>query len=66
MSLADAFALHLPVLPVLLPALTAVLLLLVGDGGGSEAGGHASPALTRARRIAKFVAMLANHEKLHP
>jgi multicomponent K+:H+ antiporter subunit D len=38
---------HLPVLPVLLPLFSAVLLLALGDG----AGGHGQPALTRARSI---------------
>jgi multicomponent K+:H+ antiporter subunit D len=41
---------HLPVLAVLLPALTAVLLLLVGDGGGDEQ--HDSARLRWTRRIA--------------
>ena len=41
--------LHLPVLPVLLPAATAILLLLLGDQGGSSHGHH---RLRRARRIA--------------
>ncbi len=31
---------HLPILPVLLPLLTAVALLLLGDAGGSEHGHH--------------------------
>ena len=46
MTLAD----HLPVLSVVLPALTAVLLLLIGDGGGQ--GGHGQVQLLWARRIA--------------
>ena len=40
---------HLPVLHVLLPLLTAVILLLVGDHGGSE---HGHRKLKAARRIA--------------
>ena len=47
MSLAD----HLPVLTVLLPALTAVLLLFIGDGGG-DVGQHGNPRLVWTRRIA--------------
>lgn len=43
----DLLSTHLPVLPVLLPLLTAVLLLAAGDG----AGAHGSAALTRARSI---------------
>ena len=46
-----AFADHLPVLAVLLPALTAVLLLLVGDGGGAE-DQHDNTRLRWTRRIA--------------
>lgn len=38
---------HLPVLPVLLPMFTAVLLLALGDGAGS----HGQPALGRARAV---------------
>ena len=47
MGLAD----HLPVLTVLLPALTAVLLLFIGDGGG-DVGQHGNPRLVWTRRIA--------------
>ena len=43
MSLLD----HLPVLPVLLPLFSAVVLLVIGDGGSGAA--HGSPALVRAR-----------------
>ena len=39
MSMASMLGQHLPALTVLLPALTAVLLLLVGDHGGDA---HAS------------------------
>jgi multicomponent K+:H+ antiporter subunit D len=46
-ALANFFAAHLPVLPVLLPLLTAVLLLALGDG----AGAHGNRALARARFI---------------
>jgi multicomponent K+:H+ antiporter subunit D len=42
---------HLPILPVLLPALTAVVLLLSGDGAGAAASQHAQPARRRARAI---------------
>jgi multicomponent K+:H+ antiporter subunit D len=44
--------LHLPILPVLLPALTAVLLLLLGDHGGDSHGGHGHHKLLWARRLA--------------
>ncbi|MDP3085371.1 MAG: monovalent cation/H+ antiporter subunit D [Rubrivivax sp.] len=50
MSLTSLFETHLAVLPVLIPALTAMLLLLVGDHGGSSAHGHRR--LKWARRIA--------------
>jgi len=43
---------HLPVLVVLLPAFTAMGLLLLGDHGGDAHGGHAHPRLLWARRIA--------------
>jgi multicomponent K+:H+ antiporter subunit D len=45
---------HLPILPVLLPVLTAALLLAVGDG----AGAHGSPASTRARAVAVVSALI--------
>jgi multicomponent K+:H+ antiporter subunit D len=45
---------HLPVLPVLLPLFTAVLLLVLGDGAGS----HRQPALTRARTVSLVSAAL--------
>ncbi|HEY0826058.1 MAG TPA: monovalent cation/H+ antiporter subunit D, partial [Ramlibacter sp.] len=45
---------HLPVLPVLLPLFTAVLLLVLGDGAGS----HSQPALTRARTVSIVSAAL--------
>ena len=44
---AQLLAAHLPVLPVVLPLFTAVLLLALGDGAGS----HSQPALTRARTV---------------
>jgi len=44
--------LHLPILPVLLPAITAVLLLLMGDHGGDAHGGHGHHKLLWARRLA--------------
>ncbi|HWP19684.1 MAG TPA: monovalent cation/H+ antiporter subunit D [Burkholderiaceae bacterium] len=46
-----SFVDHLPVLPVLLPALTAVLLLLIGDHGADAHGGHGHLKLLWARRI---------------
>jgi multicomponent K+:H+ antiporter subunit D len=48
----SAFAGHLAVLPVLLPAATAALLLLVGDHGGDAHAGHGHHKLLWARRIA--------------
>ena len=50
--LPDALMQHLPVLVVLLPAFTAMGLLLLGDHGGDAHGGHAHPRLLWARRIA--------------
>lgn len=52
MSLADWIEPHLAVLPVLLPAATAVLLLLIGDHGGDAHGGHGHRRLRWARGIA--------------
>jgi multicomponent K+:H+ antiporter subunit D len=46
------FADHLPILPVLLPSLTAIVLLLLGDHGGDAHGGHGHHKLRWARRIA--------------
>ncbi|MCW5635808.1 MAG: monovalent cation/H+ antiporter subunit D [Rubrivivax sp.] len=43
---------HLPALPVLLPSLTAIVLLLLGDHGGDARGGHGHHKLLWARRIA--------------
>jgi multicomponent K+:H+ antiporter subunit D len=43
---------HLPVLPVLLPSLTAIVLLLLGDHGGDSHGSHGHHRLLWARRIA--------------
>jgi multicomponent K+:H+ antiporter subunit D len=48
----SVLAAHLPLLVVLLPAATAVVLLLVGDHGGEGTGGHGHPRLVLARRIA--------------
>ncbi len=48
----NAFATHLPILPVLLPSATAVLLLLIGDHGGDAHGSHGHRRLLWARRIA--------------
>jgi multicomponent K+:H+ antiporter subunit D len=45
-------AAHMPVLPVLLPVFTAVLLLLLGDHGGDAHGSHGHHRLLWARRIA--------------
>jgi len=42
---------HLPILPVLLPAATAILLLLLGDHGGEDAA-HGHRKLLWARRLA--------------
>jgi len=42
---------HLPVLAVLLPSLTAVLLLLIGDHGGDLHGGHGHRRVLWARRL---------------
>ncbi len=46
------FAEHLPILPVLLPAATAIALLILGDHGGDAHGGHGHHKLLWARRIA--------------
>jgi multicomponent K+:H+ antiporter subunit D len=46
------FADHLPILPVLLPAATAIALLILGDHGGDAHGGHGHHRLLWARRIA--------------
>ena len=48
-AMLESFNTQLPVLPVLLPSLTAILLLLVGDGGSR---GHGRSQLLAARRIA--------------
>ena len=45
----NAVMTHLPVMPVLLPAATAILLLLMGDDGGNS---HNSAAMQRNRRLA--------------
>ncbi|MFN8795876.1 MAG: monovalent cation/H+ antiporter subunit D [Betaproteobacteria bacterium] len=42
---------HLPVLVVVLPALTAVALLFIGDGGSDVQGGHGDHPLRWARRV---------------
>ncbi|MCW5613025.1 MAG: monovalent cation/H+ antiporter subunit D [Rubrivivax sp.] len=46
------FADHLPILPVLLPAATAIALLILGDHGGDAHGSHGHHKLLWARRIA--------------
>jgi multicomponent K+:H+ antiporter subunit D len=48
---------HLPILPVLLPVATAVLLLAIGDGGSGAQ--HANPQRRWARAIALASAVLA-------
>ncbi|MCP5290211.1 MAG: monovalent cation/H+ antiporter subunit D [Burkholderiaceae bacterium] len=48
----NALAAQLPIVPVLLPSLTAIVLLLIGDHGGDEHGGHSHEKLAWARRIA--------------
>ena len=50
----DALHFHAPVLSVLLPSITAVLLLLLGDGGGAgdAHGGHGQNRLLWSRRLA--------------
>ena len=52
MSPAAFFDTHLAILPVLLPAATAMLLLLIGDAGGDTAGSHGHHKRQWARRIA--------------
>ena len=49
--LKDALMSHLPVLPVLIPALCGVLLLLLGDHVGSGLGAHDQHKLRWARRL---------------
>ncbi|MFN3415705.1 MAG: monovalent cation/H+ antiporter subunit D [Caldimonas sp.] len=46
------FSEHLPILPVLLPSITAIVLLLIGDHGGDAHGSHGHHKLLWARRIA--------------
>ena len=58
----DWLVAHLPVLPVLLPSATAIVLLLLGDGGesGGEAGGaRQTAALRRQRMVALASALLS-------
>jgi multicomponent K+:H+ antiporter subunit D len=52
MSPGDLFLPHLAVLPVLLPACTAIVLLLIGDPGVDVHGGHGHHRLRWARWIA--------------
>lgn len=47
----DLLTTHLPVLPVLLPAFTAMALLLIGDHGADAHGGHDHPKLRLARTL---------------
>ncbi len=46
------FADQLPILPVLVPSITAIVLLILGDRGGEGLGGHGHRRLLWARRIA--------------
>ncbi len=50
-TLLDVVVPHLPVLAVLLPSFTAVVLLLLGDHGGDAHPGHGHNRLLWARRI---------------
>ncbi len=52
MNLQQLFADHLPVLPVLLPAFTAMLLLVLGDHGSDQHQGSGLRRLQRTRLIA--------------
>ncbi len=52
MNLQHFFAMNLPVLPVLLPGFTAIVLLLIGDHGNDAHDGHGLRRLQRARVIA--------------
>jgi multicomponent K+:H+ antiporter subunit D len=54
----NPFVEHLPILPVLLPAATAIVLLILGDHGGDAHGGHGHARLQWARRIALASAVL--------
>jgi multicomponent K+:H+ antiporter subunit D len=49
--LPDVVMQHLPVLVVLLPAFTAMALLLLGDHGGDAHGGHDHPRMQWSRRL---------------
>ena len=49
--MSSGWASHLPVLPVLLPAFTAMALLLIGDHGGDSQGGHGHRRLRWARAL---------------
>ena len=51
-SLASFWLLHAPVLSVLLPTFTAILLLLLGDSQGFTESGHAEARLRWRRRLA--------------
>lgn len=55
-ALTTFFNTHLPVLPVVLPLFTAVLLLLLGDGGGQAS--HGGKLLHRARLLSLASTML--------
>jgi multicomponent K+:H+ antiporter subunit D len=55
-SLGTFFSAHLPIFPVLLPLLTAIALLLIGDGGGGEAS-HGGPLL-RWRRLISLLSVI--------
>ena len=55
-TLSHFFSTHLPIFPVLLPLLTAVALLLIGDNGGEAS--HGSPLLRWRRLISVTSATL--------
>ena len=53
--LSTFFSAHLPVLPVLLPLFTAVVLLLMGDGAGSAGGQQGKPTKQRLLSMVSVV-----------
>ena len=54
--LAPLFSMHMPVLPVLLPLFTAVILLIMGDQGGEAS--HGGPLLKRRRLLSLTAVVL--------